>query len=105
MIKMSKMQKRFSRTGGAMLALSALVPETPILKGFPMFDLAGVEVLRGPQGTLFGRNTPAGVVKFESAKPSLKGIEGYYNLSYATHGTTNVEGAVNIPLSNEWAMR
>jgi len=82
-----------------------VVQENPILKGYPMFDLANVEVLRGPQGTLFGRNTPAGVVKFESAKPSLKGMEGYYNLSYATHGTTNVEGAVNIPLSNEWAMR
>jgi iron complex outermembrane receptor protein len=82
-----------------------VVQENPILKGFPMFDLANVEVLRGPQGTLFGRNTPAGVVKFESAKPSLKGMEGYYNLSYATHGTTNVEGAVNIPLSNEWAAR
>ncbi|SFV07238.1 TonB-dependent receptor [Pseudoduganella namucuonensis] len=82
-----------------------VVQENPILKGYPMFDLAGVEVLRGPQGTLFGRNTPAGVVKFESAKPSLKGIEGYYNLSYATHGTANVEGAVNVPLSSEWAMR
>jgi iron complex outermembrane receptor protein len=82
-----------------------VVQENPILKGYPMFDLASVEVLRGPQGTLFGRNTPAGVVKFESAKPSLKGIEGYYNLSYATHGTINAEGAANIPLSNEWAMR
>jgi iron complex outermembrane receptor protein len=82
-----------------------VVQENPILKGYPMFDLAGVEVLRGPQGTLFGRNTPAGVVKFESAKPSLKGVEGYYNVSYATHGTINAEGAANIPLSNEWAMR
>ncbi|UGQ44844.1 TonB-dependent receptor [Massilia endophytica] len=82
-----------------------VVQENPILKGYPMFDLAGVEVLRGPQGTLFGRNTPAGVVKFESAKPSLKGIEGFYNLSYATHGTANVEAAANIPLSNVWAMR
>jgi len=82
-----------------------VVQENPILKGFPMFDLANVEVLRGPQGTLFGRNTPAGVVKFESAKPSLKGVEGYYNFSQATHGTVNVEGAANIPLSNEWAMR
>ncbi|GAB2862936.1 TonB-dependent receptor [Pseudoduganella ginsengisoli] len=82
-----------------------VVQENPILKGFPMFDLAGVEVLRGPQGTLFGRNTPAGVVKFESAKPSLKGVEGYYNLSYATHATANVEAAVNVPLSSEWALR
>ena len=82
-----------------------IVQENPILKGFPMFDLAGVEVLRGPQGTLFGRNTPAGVVKLESEKPNLKKVEGYYNLSAGTHGTDNVEGAVNVPLSHDWAMR
>src|SRR5450830_1616170 len=72
-----------------------VVQENPILKGFPMFDLANVEVLRGPQGTLFGRNTPAGVVKFESAKPSLKGVEGYYEHAervqflYQPNGTFN----------------
>ncbi|MES2116322.1 MAG: TonB-dependent receptor [Pseudomonadota bacterium] len=82
-----------------------VVQENGILKGFPIFDVAGVEVLRGPQGTLFGRNTPAGVVKFESEKPNTKGIEGYYNLSLATHNTANVEAAANIPLSKEWAMR
>jgi iron complex outermembrane receptor protein len=82
-----------------------IVQENPILKGFPIFDLAGVEVLRGPQGTLFGRNTPAGVVKFESEKPNFKKVEGYYNLSYGSHGTANVEGAVNVPLSDKWAMR
>ena len=82
-----------------------IVQENPILKGFPLFDMAGVEVLRGPQGTLFGRNTPAGVVKFESAKPSLKGVEGFYNLSYGTHGTANIEAAANVPLSKEWALR
>ncbi|WP_038495669.1 TonB-dependent receptor [Janthinobacterium agaricidamnosum] len=82
-----------------------IVQENPILKGFPIFDLANVEVLRGPQGTLFGRNTPAGVVKFESAKPNLKKVEGYYNVSTATHNTTNVDGAVNVPLSDQWAMR
>ncbi|MCS0585173.1 TonB-dependent receptor [Massilia pinisoli] len=82
-----------------------IVQENPILKGFPMFDLAGVEVLRGPQGTLFGRNTPAGVVKFESEKPNFKKVEGYYNLSYGTHATANVEAAANVPLSDKWAMR
>jgi iron complex outermembrane receptor protein len=82
-----------------------IVQENPILKGFPMFDLAGVEVLRGPQGTLFGRNTPAGVVKLESEKPNLKKVEGYYNLSAGTHNTDNVESAVNVPLSQHWAMR
>ncbi|WP_374584113.1 TonB-dependent receptor [Pseudoduganella sp.] len=82
-----------------------VVQENPILKGYPMFDLANVEVLRGPQGTLFGRNTPAGVVKFESAKPSLRGVEGFYNVSYATDATVNLEAAANVPLSKEWALR
>ena len=87
------------------LIYDEVVQENPILKGFPIFDVANVEVLRGPQGTLFGRNTPAGVVKFESEKPRLDKIEGYYNASIATHKTINVEGAVNVPLSDTWAMR
>ncbi|MRW89113.1 TonB-dependent receptor plug domain-containing protein [Duganella sp. FT80W] len=87
------------------LVYDDVVQENGILKGFPVFDVEGVEVLRGPQGTLFGRNTPAGVVKFESAKPNLDKIEGYYSASVATHMTSSVEGAANIPLSSEWAMR
>ncbi|MCE3261424.1 MAG: TonB-dependent receptor [Pseudoduganella sp.] len=82
-----------------------VVQENPILKGYPMYDLANVEVLRGPQGTLFGRNTPAGVVKFESAKPNLRGVEGFYNVSYASDATANIEAAANVPLSKEWALR
>ena len=82
-----------------------VVQENPILKGYPMYDLDNVEVLRGPQGTLFGRNTPAGVVKFESAKPNLRGVEGFYNLSFGSNYTTNLEAAANVPLSKEWALR
>jgi iron complex outermembrane receptor protein len=87
------------------LVYDDVVQENPILKGFPIFDLASVEVLRGPQGTLFGRNTPAGVVKFESERPKLGKTEGYVNASLATHETANLEGAVNVPLSDKWAMR
>lgn len=42
-----------------------VVMENPVLKSFPLFDIDQVEALRGPQGTLFGRNTPAGVLKFD----------------------------------------
>jgi len=74
-----------------------VVLETPVLKGFPLFDIAQVEVLKGPQGTLFGRNTPAGVLKFDSVKPSQT-FGGYAQASYATHSTINLEGAVGGPI-------
>ncbi|NKI92712.1 TonB-dependent receptor [Rhizobacter sp. SG703] len=82
-----------------------VVQENPILKGFPAFDLDRIEVLAGPQGTLFGRNTPAGVVKFESVKPQLKKNGGYGSLSYGSFGTTNVEGALNVSASPDFAAR
>jgi iron complex outermembrane receptor protein len=87
------------------LVYDEVVQENAALKGFPVFDLAGVEVLRGPQGTLFGRNTPAGVVKFDSAKPKLGTIDGYFSLSDATYNTANAEGALNLPLGDQWAAR
>jgi len=77
-----------------------VVLENPILKGFPLFDIDQVEVLRGPQGTLFGRNTPAGVLKFDSVKPG-KTFGGYGQVSYATYGTINAEGAVGGPIAGD----
>ncbi len=86
------------------LVYDDVVQENPILKGFPVFDLDRIEVLRGPQGTLFGRNTPAGVVKFESVRPG-KALEGYGSLSFGTFKTINAEGAVNVPTSDDSALR
>jgi len=79
--------------------------ENPMLKSFPVFDLSAVEVLRGPQGTLFGRNTPAGVIKLDSARPSAKSFSGYASGSYASYDTVNVESALNVPLGGGWAAR
>lgn len=86
------------------LVYDDVVQENPILKGFPVFDVDQVEVLAGPQGSLFGRNTPAGVVKFDSVKPSQdKG--GYFNLSYGRFNTINAEGGFTLPLSPTWSTR
>ncbi|MEO6918318.1 MAG: TonB-dependent receptor [Collimonas sp.] len=81
-----------------------VVQESPMLKGFPVFDVDQIEVLRGPQGTLFGRNSPAGVIKFDSAKPTRQ-FEGYTSLGYGNYGATNLEAAINVPLGDDWAMR
>jgi iron complex outermembrane recepter protein len=86
------------------LILDDIVQENPILKGFPLFDIERIEVLRGPQGTMFGRNTPAGALRFESVKPGKK-LEGYVNASYGTHATTNIEGALNVPVNPDWSAR
>ncbi len=75
------------------LVYDDIVQENPILKGFPIFDTAQVELLRGPQGTLFGRNTPAGVVKVDSVRPSQES-SGYGQVSYGRYGTANLEGAI-----------
>jgi len=86
------------------LVYDDVVQENPILKGFPAFDLESVEVLRGPQGSLFGRNTPAGVVKFNSVKPGKKS-EGYGSLSFGTYSTMNLEGAATLPISDTVSTR
>ncbi len=87
----------FNASQPVSLVYDDVVLENPILKGFPIFDLDRVEVLRGPQGTLFGRNTPAGIVKFDSAKPTDI-LEGFGKVSYGKFNAVNAQAAVNVPL-------
>jgi iron complex outermembrane receptor protein len=75
------------------IIVDEVVLENVILKSFPLFDIERVEVLRGPQGTLFGRNTPAGIVKFDTKKPSEE-FDANIALSYGELGSVNVQGAV-----------
>ena len=86
------------------LVYDDVVQENPILKGFPLFDIARVEVLRGPQGSLFGRNTPAGVVKFDSVRPS-QDFDAYGRVAYGSDNLWNVEGAVGGALSESVSAR
>ncbi|MCG7533861.1 TonB-dependent receptor [Pseudoalteromonas sp. OOF1S-7] len=86
------------------LVVDEVVQENPILKGFPVFDIARIEVLRGPQGTLFGRNTPAGLVKFDSVKPSQE-FDGYAAISYGSNSSIDFEGAAGTGLTDKLSTR
>jgi len=86
------------------LVYDGVVLESPILKGFPVFDLDRIEVLRGPQGTLFGRNTPAGLVKFDSKKPS-QDASGYGKISYGRFNSVSAEAAYGGPVSQVVSVR
>ena len=66
---------------------------------FPVFDLARVEALRGPQGTLFGRNATGGAIQFISRKPT-KEFEGYGTATVGRFNQTIFEGAMSGPLAD-----
>lgn len=78
---------------------------------FAVFDIDRVELLKGPQGTLFGRNATGGLVHYISRKPSFDELEGYVDLSYGlydsptTPGAFRGEAAIGGPLSENLAAR
>src|SRR5579872_1279919 len=66
--------------------------------GFALFDVDRIEILRGPQGTLFGRNATGGLVQIISKKPTDK-FEAYATLDGGQYGLARLEGALSGPLS------
>ena len=69
------------------------------------FDLERVEVLRGPQGTLYGRNATSGVVNFITAKPKLGRFEASVDGEYGNYDSKKIKGMVNVPLGEHVAFR
>ena len=86
------------------MVVDDVVMENPIVKGMPLWDLDRIEVLRGPQGTLFGRNTPAGVIKFESKKPSQT-FDSNFRGSYGSYNNVDFNGGIGGPLSETLSAR
>ena len=68
-------------------------------------DLERIEVLRGPQGTLFGQNSTGGTINVISKKPTLDEVSGKVDLTLGDYGLTKTRGAVNLPLSDTVATR
>lgn len=69
-----------------------------------MFDVESVEVLRGPQGTLFGRNSPAGAINLITKKPGQE-MEGSVGVLVGNYDRYQVQGAVTIPVSDTFSLR
>jgi len=86
------------------IIMDGVVEENTVLKSAPIYDQADVEVSRGPQGTLFGRNTTAGVIKFTSKAPTST-LDDYFTASYGELGSTMVEGAAGDGLSDTLSFR
>jgi len=77
--------------------IDEVVYEGAGVRNLPAFDLERIEVLRGPQGTLWGKNTPAGAIHLVTKKPSDE-VDGYARLTFGNYGAINVEGAVGGPI-------
>lgn len=70
------------------------------------YDLARVEVLRGPQGTLYGRNASGGIVNVITRDPSLTdGLGGYWNVQFGNYDHVRFESALNVPVADSVALR
>ncbi len=80
---------------------------SPRMQGFLglMFDTERVEVLRGPQGTLFGRNSTVGNINIITAKPDPTAFDARLNASYGNFNTQEFRGMVNMPITDTFAVR
>jgi iron complex outermembrane receptor protein len=71
----------------------------------PYYDIASVEVLRGPQGTFAGGNATGGAVFVTAVNPTLDGIKGFATAQYGNYNDIKATAAVNLPLSDTLAIR
>lgn len=68
-------------------------------------DVARVQVLKGPQGTLYGRNATGGAIIVDTRDPTLEELEGYAKFGYGNLDWTRAEGALNLPVSDTFGLR
>jgi len=69
------------------------------------YDLERIEVLKGPQGTLYGRNATAGAINVLPVQPKLGELSGYVSASYGNYDAKSAEGAINLPMGTQGALR
>jgi len=95
-----------NQVGGVGMYMDEISLNSPLLWNFGLFDEGQVEVLRGPQNTLFGRNTTGGAVQFTSQAPKIgQDWGGYVSVNGGNYGRFDTEGAVEIPIDDRLAAR
>ena len=75
------------------------------LNSVEFFDMERVEILRGPQGTLFGRNATGGAINFVTKRPQTESWDGFVDLELGSYDHRRWKGALNIPLGSRFAVR
>ena len=88
----------------AAVYLDGVYKASNVNSGVQLFDVERIEILKGPQGTLWGRNTTGGAISVTSVKPTQE-TEGYINVGAGTHGATTIEGAYGTGLTDTLSTR
>lgn len=93
---------------GGESGVSTHINEIPVasqLNAVEFYDMERVEILRGPQGTLFGRNATGGAVNFVTKRPDFDSANGFVDLEGGDYDNIRVKGAVNFPITDNFAVR
>jgi len=88
--------------------VSTNINEIPVgtnLTAIEFYDVDRVEVLRGPQGTLFGKNATGGAVNMVTKRPNMESIGGFIDGEYGDYDHRRIKGAFNLPLNEKFAVR
>lgn len=88
--------------------VSTHINEIPInsnLNAIEFYDMERVEILRGPQGTLFGRNATGGAINFVTARPDPRAFDAHIDGEIGDYSNRRLKGAINIPITETFAVR
>ena len=81
------------------------IPISPNLNTAEFFDVERVEILRGPQGTLYGKNATGGVVNIVTRMPDMEEIGGFVDIEVGDYDNKRYKGAFNLPITDNFAIR
>lgn len=79
--------------------------QPPITQSFDLYDIQSIEVLRGPQGTLVGSNSTGGAIFINTKRPELGKLGGDATAEYGSYNNVRLNGALNVPVSDNFALR